>query len=327
MPGESNFIVNGEEAEHADFPSIVALAVDNGQVEFCTGSLIHPQIVLTAAHCTTTPIIVGSYAVYGSSDLEQECNNCYYKIIEAIQHPNYDGSLENGYNHNDLALVLLERPVDQPVITPILPALLQELALKEGGEVIFAGYGRDSMSAKGQLYFGTSTIAKFYAPNGGDSNFADHHTQEMVVGKDAPDAPNICYGDSGGPTYVNFNGIELLVGVTSRIPHDKPIECGHGAVVGLPGPHEEWINTEIDNLLAGLDKQGSKDDQETITNTLDEDPGAVVIDPVGCNYSGSSSHLQASGFLLGAIALLACTRYSLHKIYKGKSKNVIFNDI
>lgn len=316
MANGSDFIVNGDKAEHAQFPSIVALTVNNGKNGYCTGSLIHPQVVLTAAHCT--PFALGSEAVYGSSNLDDYCEGCYYKVIEILNHPDYVPDQENGHNHDDLALVLLDRSVDQPVITPFLPDLLQELALKQGGEVTFAGYGRDSMAASGQLYFGAGPIIKFYSSIGEESDFAYYNTKEMVIGKDNPAAPNICYGDSGGPTYIKYNGFELLVGVTSRIPPDKPIECGHGAVVGLPGPHEDWINIEIDNLLAGLDKQDSNDNQETITNTLNEDPSALVIDPVGCNYSGSSSHLQASGFLFGAIALLTCTRYSLHKIYKGK---------
>ncbi len=311
MPDNSfsnkDFIVNGQDVGHAQFPSIVALAVNEGKSEFCTGSLIHEQVVLTAAHCVSSSLDVK--VVYGSSDLNESCDGCLYGVLETVQHPNYDYESYNGYNFDDLALVLLDRPINDAIITPILPASLQEVALEAGKEVTFAGYGRDSMDASGHLYAGTGPIIKFYAPNGEETLAVYYNTKEMVVGKDNPDAPNICYGDSGGPTYIQHLGQTYLTGVTSRIPIDKPAECGHGAVVSLPGPHENWINSSIDNLLDCL-KENPAVIEQTNTEANDEIPsGYLVIDAVGCNYSNHSNFLQDGGFLLGAIALLASRRF------------------
>ncbi len=300
-----DFIVNGIDVEHAQFPSIVALTVNDGTSEYCTGSLVHKQVVLTAAHCVSLPLELT--VVYGSSDLNESCSGCLYKVIETLQHPDYDYALYNGYNFDDMALILLDRPVNDAIITPILPASVQESALQAGLEVTFAGYGRDSMDASGHLYYGIGPIMKFYFPTGEETTAVYYNTKEMVIGEDNPNAPNICYGDSGGPTYVQHLGTTYLTGVTSRIPIDKPVECGHGTVVGLPGPHENWINSNIDNLLDCIEQKKNEKIAEEVQES--EDSGPVVIDPVGCNYSGSFNHLQGGGFLLGAIALLSCIRY------------------
>lgn len=311
MPNGLDFIINGDKAEHMEFPSIVALAVDEGTSEYCTGSLIHEQIVLTAAHCVSLPLELT--VVYGSSNLNEECSDCLYKVIETIQHPDYDDVSYNGYNFNDLALVLLDQPVNDAIITPILPASLQDSALEAGLEVTFAGYGRDSMDASGHLYYGIGSIMKFYSPTGEETAAVYYNTQEMVIGEDNPDAPNICYGDSGGPTYVQHLGTTYLTGVTSRIPIDKPVECGHGAVVGLPGPHENWINSNIDNLLDCIEQKKNEKIAEEVRES--EDSGPLVIDPVGCNYSDKSSNGNSLVVLIPILFSLFSIRY-----IKGRKK-------
>lgn len=48
----SGRIVGGQKSDGQDFPFIVPLLQEPQNFQFCAGSLIAPNIVLTAAHCT-----------------------------------------------------------------------------------------------------------------------------------------------------------------------------------------------------------------------------------------------------------------------------------
>ncbi len=90
-------IIGGEDARIEDWPFMVSV---NKQ---CGGSLIHPQWVMTVAHCSQyfQKIFIGSHHLYSS-------NMVQYEIEKAFIHPDY-GDGEEGH---DIALLNLKRPID-----------------------------------------------------------------------------------------------------------------------------------------------------------------------------------------------------------------------
>jgi len=179
-------IVNGE-IDPFD-PGIVALTI-RGHA-FCTGTLVSPRLVVTAAHCVEEGDVADIRVQAGVRVGDGEAVG----VLTAKVHDDYVGS------SHDIALLLLEDPAPArswPLNhTPFDSSFI-------GKQLRVAGYGATDPDGRtdGKKRTGTGEITSFDA-----LDFAYESAPSQT-----------CFGDSGGPGFLTLDdGIEYLAGVTSR---------------------------------------------------------------------------------------------------------------
>ena len=170
-------------------PAVGALTRFGGT--HCTGTLVGPRTVLTAAHCVVGVSASSLRFVIGSRVSQPEH---VLSVASVTPHPAYnDFQLTN-----DIGVVTLAQ--DAPVAPMgILPSMDASWV---GRELIFVGYGFSN--GINQTGIGTKRFVQMDIASVSSTTFS-----YQDQGK------NTCNGDSGGPAFAQVGGELLVAGVTS----------------------------------------------------------------------------------------------------------------
>merc|ERR1712018_58848 len=215
-------IVGGTDASRGEFPHQIMLTRGVGGSLMCGGSLVAPDVVVTAGHCcdgmsaSQLGVEVGSHELY-SEDPDQEA----FAVREVKLHENYNSNNIN----NDICLLFLDGEADfsSPNIGPIaLPTSGEEYA--EGTECIVSGWG--TTSSGGSL---ASTLQKVTVPVVSDDHCRDSYgqsdiTDSMICAGLDQGGKDSCQGDSGGPFSAATSSPESSPGDTGALRPVTP-EC------------------------------------------------------------------------------------------------------
>jgi uncharacterized protein (TIGR03382 family) len=179
-------IYNGSEVGLCGWPTTVH--VSNGG-SWCTGTLIHPRVVVYAAHCgaSNTTIRFGESVNQG-------------KIVGTV-----DCQTNPGWGNQtptDYAYCVLDEDVPLPITPPVFGCEQGEVF--NGQQAAIVGFGNNSGSnGSGTKRWGMTTLSQL-----------SWNQNTVNVGASPGDA-TVCSGDSGGPIFVEYDGAWHALGIAS----------------------------------------------------------------------------------------------------------------
>jgi hypothetical protein len=279
LTSDPSAIVGGTASDTCAWPSVVALQTGG----LCTGTLVHPRIVVYAAHCGTfhSKVLFGERVDMPAREVETvlcERNSDVFAVSSM-----------------DYAYCLLAEPVDDIAITPPLFGCDEELIMI-GTPVTIVGFG-DTTSEDPQMVgikHEAQTQVVGYLSTVGIGG--------MGIGADA--------GDSGGPAFVELDdGSWHLLGIVSGgggngatvqyVPAPKivawiedrsgiditPCHAGDGSWAPSPACEGFYVQTEPNATWAGACpsvRSGASDRCGQPHGELvdDEPPSVAFVDPL-----------------------------------------------
>jgi secreted trypsin-like serine protease len=238
--GAQASVIGGRAAMIEEFPSLAYIEAHEGRSGFaCTGTVVAPRVILTAAHCLEDLergrfTSAGDYAVAtGTTTPGKALPENVFRVVDTHVFPGFDP----GNLRGDAGILVLDRPTSAPPIALAGPA---DASLYAGGaSVQLAGWGLTRANAADGPGSLRATSMVVQAPS-----FCRQKTRRyypffsaaaQLCTLDVPSKKSGgCFGDSGGP-------------VIGQRADGVPVELG---VVSTGGP---FCSTKLPNIFTRAD--------------------------------------------------------------------------
>lgn len=230
-------ILGGSLTNAGEFPDCVAIGNDTQWC--CTGTLVSPNVVITAGHCNPGC----STRVYFGTNTATPDPNRIVRVKTAIRHVGYAKPAQDVIL-NDLTVLILEKKVD----------FAEPRKLASSSQVDSATWcrlvGFGATNTQGTFGYGSQrkvdvAIASNSCDLTASNRYACNQTFEIVAGGGGKDS---CNGDSGGPLYIKVDDSWLLAGATSRATKEWRLSgraCGEGGIYVRLAAYSDWLEETI----------------------------------------------------------------------------------
>ena len=285
-------VVGGIPAKPGAWPDAVAVIAPHAA---CTGTLITPDVVLTAGHCIDTgpAIVVVDTTDYGAPGGEA------IRVKSAMAYPSWETSY-------DVGVVVLEHAAKTKPRS-VAAACTVRAGLVAGARVEIVGFGLTTKAGTGgnsRLHQAQLSVGDAACSGSAGCNPAIAPGGEFTAGGDDKDA---CYGDSGGPIYVDAPGGPALLGVVSRAASLAGQPCDGGGIYVRADKVVSWIQRVTHETVTRTHCAGAADgadDEGAAGGAGDAPEGSQQAG--GCAAGGGAGGSLVIG--LGALAMAGLAR-------------------
>jgi V8-like Glu-specific endopeptidase len=264
-------ISGGTEVSDGNYPFVAKLTVGEGK-RACSGVLVHPQVVLTAAACFTGVTEAGeptlpTTATVGRANSYTGTDGVVTAVTAVIAHP-----------ERDLALARLEKTV-----SGITPVSIAATVAKIGDSITFVGYGRTGSE---------------WIPDRLQSARADLAQVTADVLQISGGTANICRGDAGGPVLRESGGSVQLLGL---LHSSNQAGCLNEAT-GTPqfsatrvDDVTSWMSANLPGFSTGFETADPRPNWADKVNTAGGGGGRANVDGACCGLTGPETSIRQDG--------------------------------
>lgn len=290
-------VIGGTVVPAGTWPDAVAVLGAQGS---CTGTLIAPDVVLTAGHCAE----VNPTQIIANTTNYNAAGGITAQVKSITAYPSWETSY-------DVSVIVLAAPV-QGVTPRLLGTGCTFQSFANGAQVHLVGFGLTDTAGQGD----NTTLHEAMAPvtdadcSGGNGCIPGVAPGgEFVAGGSGTDS---CFGDSGGPVYLDTPRGPVVIGAVSRGLDSSPTPCGGGGIYVRTDKVADWLKTTSGKTIALDTCSGSQPPDGGDGSGGDPSGGGTGTDPspsdTGDIVGGcSASSAPASSFAVIALASISLT--------------------